>query len=43
MQPNSSVNLTRYGRRPAPGSTVMFIVATPGAGHLPPHAGYFER
>jgi hypothetical protein len=39
MTPNTSLNLTHYGRRPAPGSTVMFIVATPGAGHLPSHAG----
>jgi hypothetical protein len=43
VRPNTSVNLTHYGRCPAPGYAVMFIVAAPGAGHLPQHAGYFER
>ena len=34
MQPNISLNLTRYGKRPAPGYAFVFIVTAPGAGRL---------
>ena len=43
VQPNTSVNLTRYGRRrlAAPGEVTSFPYAA--SRRLPPRAGYLER